>query len=64
MAMNIAIFWDAALCNPYVNRRFGGTYHLHLERRKSTEKETYPHTKRWFLAQLIFDTEDLGDVFL
>jgi hypothetical protein len=25
--MDIAIFYATALCSPYVNRRFGGTYH-------------------------------------
>jgi hypothetical protein len=24
--MNVAIFWDIALCSPYVNQRFGRTY--------------------------------------
>jgi hypothetical protein len=27
--MNVAIFWDIPPCSFYVNRRFGGTYHLH-----------------------------------
>jgi hypothetical protein len=30
MLMNVAFNWHIALCSPYVNRRFGGTYHLHL----------------------------------
>jgi hypothetical protein len=38
--MNVAIFWDIAPSNPYVNGRFGGTYHLHLHSRKSSEQET------------------------
>jgi hypothetical protein len=29
-----------APCSPYVNQRFGGTYHLHLQGRKSAEQET------------------------
>jgi hypothetical protein len=32
--MNVAIFWDIAPCSRYVNRCFGGTYHLHLQGRK------------------------------
>jgi hypothetical protein len=36
----VAIFWDTAPCNQNMNRRFGGTYHLHLQGRKSVEKET------------------------
>jgi hypothetical protein len=38
--MNIASFWDRVQCNLYVNRRFGGTYHLQLQDRKSAEQET------------------------
>jgi hypothetical protein len=38
--MNVAIFWDIEPCSPYVNRRFGGTYHLHLQVWKSAEQET------------------------
>jgi hypothetical protein len=26
-----AVFWDVAPCRHYVNRRFGGTYRLHLQ---------------------------------
>jgi hypothetical protein len=29
-----------ASCRPYVDRRFGGTYHLHVQGRKSAEQET------------------------
>jgi hypothetical protein len=25
------VFWDVTPCRSCVNRRFGGTYHLHLE---------------------------------
>jgi hypothetical protein len=34
---NAAIFWDIAECSPYVNRRFGGTYHFNIQGRKSEE---------------------------
>jgi hypothetical protein len=37
VVMNVAIFWDIP---PYANRRFVGTYHLHLQGRKSVEQET------------------------
>jgi hypothetical protein len=40
VVINIAIFWDIAPCIPYVNQRFGGTYHLHLQGQKSAEQET------------------------
>jgi hypothetical protein len=29
--ITFAIFWDIALCNLYMNQRFGGTYHLLLQ---------------------------------
>jgi hypothetical protein len=38
--MNVTIFWDIAPCSPYVNRRFGGTYHLYLQGRKSVMEGT------------------------
>jgi hypothetical protein len=37
--MNVAIFWDIAPCNPYVNRRFVETYHLHVQGWISAEQE-------------------------
>jgi hypothetical protein len=38
--MNAAIFWDTVPCRQNVNQRFGGTYHLHLQGRKSIEEKT------------------------
>jgi hypothetical protein len=38
--MYVATFWDAAPCSLYVNRAFRGTYHAHVQGRKSAEKET------------------------
>jgi hypothetical protein len=32
--MKNAVFWDVAPCRSCVNRRFGGTYRLHLQGRK------------------------------
>jgi hypothetical protein len=40
VVMSGAIVWDIASCSPYVNRRFGGMYDLHLQGRKSAEEET------------------------
>jgi hypothetical protein len=40
VVMNFAIFWNIAPCIQYMNRRFGGTYNLHLQGRKSVEQET------------------------
>jgi hypothetical protein len=48
-----------------MSRCFGGTYHLHLQSWKSAEQETCLATcSRWFLARLIFNSEDGGDTFL
>jgi hypothetical protein len=33
-----AVFWDVMPCNSCVNRRFRGTYHLHLQGRKIHER--------------------------
>jgi hypothetical protein len=33
--MKVAIFWDTAPCNPYMSRRFGGTYHFQFQGPKS-----------------------------
>jgi hypothetical protein len=46
--MDVAIFWDIAPCSPYVNRRFGRTYHLHLHGRWSS----YVPTNRLFTYEL------------
>jgi hypothetical protein len=35
-----AIFWDVAPCRSCVNRRFRGTYRLHLQGRKICEPGT------------------------
>jgi hypothetical protein len=35
-----AIFWNVAPCRSCVNRRFGGTYRLHLQGRKIRERGT------------------------
>jgi hypothetical protein len=40
VVMKIVIFLDIASCSPYMNRRFEGKYHLHLQGRKSAEQET------------------------
>jgi hypothetical protein len=31
VTMKNVVFWDVALCRTWVNRRFGGTYCLHLQ---------------------------------
>jgi hypothetical protein len=39
------VFWDVAPCRPCVNRRFGGTYRLHLHGKKIRERGT--GVRRW-----------------
>jgi hypothetical protein len=38
--MNVAIFLDTAPCGLYVDLRFGGPYHLHLQGLKSAEADS------------------------
>jgi hypothetical protein len=38
--MKNAVFWNVAPCRSGVNRRFGGTYRLHLQGRKIRERGT------------------------
>jgi hypothetical protein len=40
VTMKNAVFWDVAPCRSCVNRRFGGTYRLHLHGRKIRERGT------------------------
>jgi hypothetical protein len=40
VTMKNVVFWDVALCRSSVNRRFGGTYRLHLQGRKICSSET------------------------
>jgi hypothetical protein len=35
----VSVSWDVALCSQYVNRRFRGTYHLHLQGKKSAVQQ-------------------------
>jgi hypothetical protein len=38
--MKNAVFWDVTQCRSCVKRRFGGTYRLHLQGRKISERGT------------------------
>jgi hypothetical protein len=40
VTMKNVVFWDVVLCRSCVNRRFGGTYRLHLQGRKIRERRT------------------------
>jgi hypothetical protein len=49
-------FWDISPCSPLsVNRRFGGTYRLHLQSRRNnfSKQAAYHLLACWFLAELI-----------
>jgi hypothetical protein len=54
VVMNVATFWDTAPYSLFLKRRFGGTFHLHLQ----------SHVAHWFLSRLTFVPEDEGDKFL
>jgi hypothetical protein len=59
VVMKSIIFWDITQCSPLkVNRRFGGTYRLHLQALLATCFYT------GFLLGLYFDPEDGGDMFV
>jgi hypothetical protein len=51
-----AVFWDVALCRSCVNRRFGGTYRLHLQGRRKSQARNQ-RDSIW-QAELGFDPQD------
>jgi hypothetical protein len=62
-AMKSNIFWDITPCSPLkINRRFGGTYRLHLQGRKISLQDF--SVKAGGKLSLFFDLEDGGDMFL
>jgi hypothetical protein len=57
--MKNTVFWDVAPCRYSINRRFGGTYRLHLQDRRNKKKKPGPRNQReksaatcslWFLG--------------
>jgi hypothetical protein len=67
--MKSIIIWDMTPCNLLkVNRRFGGTYRLHIQgqniRRVRIQSESRWQAPARFLLGLFFDPEDGGDMFL
>jgi hypothetical protein len=68
-----SIFWDIKSCSPLkVNRRFGGTYQLHLQGRKINPGR-YQRERKWqaeldfhagVLLGLFLDPEDGTGIFL
>jgi hypothetical protein len=66
--MKSTIFWDITPSSPLsVNRRFGGTYRLHLQNQKNYEQETsfrLPPAYTLVSCTAYFsDPEDGGDMF-
>jgi hypothetical protein len=60
------LFWDMAPCRYCVNRRFGGTYRLHLQSTRKNKKIRERGTS-WFFAcgfSFFFYPEDGDDTFL
>jgi hypothetical protein len=53
------VFWDVASCSYFVNRRFGGTYRLHLQGRRL---QLSVHAGSSLVD--CFNPEDGGDTFL
>jgi hypothetical protein len=47
--MKNAVFWDVAPCRSCVNRRFGGTYGIHLHGKKIRERGTT--VSRWLQTE-------------
>jgi hypothetical protein len=63
VVMKSIIFWDMTPCSLLrCNRRFGGTYRLHLQGRRS--KYACHLLICWFLLNYFFYPEDGGDIFL
>jgi hypothetical protein len=50
VTMKNAVFWYVAPCSSCVNRRFGGTYRLHIQGRKIREQSAAT-CSRYFLAR-------------
>jgi hypothetical protein len=50
MIVKNVVFWDVALCRSCVNRRFRGTYRLHLQGRKIRERRI--SVARWLQSAI------------
>jgi hypothetical protein len=51
------VFWDVAPCGFCVNRRFGGSYSLHFQGRRTCERSLWYMNESWLL-----DSEYLHEV--
>jgi hypothetical protein len=59
-------FWDIRRCSPLVNRRFRGTYRLHLQGRRISQARNQRESM-WQadpMLGLFFNPEDGGDIVL
>jgi hypothetical protein len=63
--MKSSVFWNIKPCSPLkINRRFGGTYRLHIQCLRIRKAEFVTCFNAGFVLGLFFDTEDGGDLFL
>jgi hypothetical protein len=63
--MKSYLFWDITPCSPLkVNRRFGGTYRLHLQGRGMSRARNQRESRWQAELGLLSDPEDGGDMFL
>jgi hypothetical protein len=53
--MKKAVFWDVAPCRSGVNRRFGGTYRLHLQGREENKKSAREASVRDVKSRLVLE---------
>jgi hypothetical protein len=51
--MKKTVLWDVAPCRYGVNRRFGGTYRLHLQGRRENKKSASEETVRAGASRLM-----------
>jgi hypothetical protein len=65
--MKNAVFWDVAPCRYFVNRRFGGTYHLHLQGIRNPRAMNQRKQVGVYAGSSLVDflyPEDRGDTYL
>jgi hypothetical protein len=63
LLLKIAIVWNIAPCSPYMNRRFGGMYRLHIQGPKSVEQEINVRAggqAEWAAVMLVSCSVDFG----
>jgi hypothetical protein len=53
--MKKAVFWDVVPCRSGVNRRFGGTYRLHLQGRGEIRKSAREASVRDVKSRLVLE---------